>query len=125
MPTVISMVGIDHIRKPKKVIGWPSRCDIPPTITLAEAAISEPLPPKQAPSDNAHQTGIIASRPPIDSSMDFIIGIMVATKGILSMAVDTNAEIQITSMAAFSILPSVYSINLLPITCSTPASSKP
>ena len=95
------MTGIDQIRNLMKCIGWPSRCAMPATMTLAEAAISEPLPPKQAPSDKAHQTGIMASRPPREVSIDLIIGIMVATNGMLSMAVDTKADNQTTIMAAF------------------------
>ena len=105
MPVETSMVGKDHIKNRKKLMGCPSRLDIPATITFAEAAINEPLPPKQAPRDKAHQTGIMAALPPIDSSMDLIIGIIVATKGILSIAVETKAEIQMTSIAAFSMLP--------------------
>ena len=58
----------------------------------ADAAISEPLPPKHEPTDNAHHTGIIASLPPRLSSMVFKSGIMVATKGILSIAVDRMAD---------------------------------
>ena len=93
MPVETSMVGKDHIRNRKKLIGWPSRLDMPATITFAEAAINEPLPPKHAPRDKAHQTGIMASLPPIDSSIDLIIGIIVATNGILSIALDRTAEL--------------------------------
>ena len=73
-------------------MGSPLRAAIPATITFAEAAISEPLPPKQEPSDKAHHTGIIISRPPISASMDFSVGIIVATKGMLSMIEDKTAE---------------------------------
>ena len=92
--TLISIVGTDQSMKPKKLMGCPSRWAIPATITFAEAPISVPLPPKQAPSDKAHQTGIIASLPPIDGSIDLIIGIIVATKGILSIALEIIAEDQ-------------------------------
>ena len=98
---VISIIGIDQSIKPKKLIGWPLRLAMPATITLAEAPISVPLPPKQAPSDRAHQTGIIASRPPIAGSIDFSIGIIVATKGILSIAAETIADTQRISILAF------------------------
>ena len=98
---VINIIGIDHSIKPRKLIGCPLRLAIPATITLADAPISVPLPPKQAPSDRAHHTGIIASRPPIAGSMDFNIGIIVATKGILSIAAETMADTQRISMLAF------------------------
>lgn len=101
MATVSSIIGIDQAINPIKLMGFPFRVAIPATITLADAPISVPFPPKQAPRESAHQTGIIASRPPIASSMDFSIGIMVATNGILSMAAETMADTQIISRLAF------------------------
>lgn len=119
------MTGIAHIKKRRKLIGCPSRWASPATITLAEAAISEPLPPKHEPSESAHHTGIIASLPPKDGSMDFKVGIIVATNGMLSMAVETMAETHKTPKVAFLMLPSVISTNFCPSWCKIPVSSKP
>ena len=94
-------------------------------MTLAEAAINEPLPPKHEPRDKAHHTGIMASRPPKAGSMDFNVGIMVATNGMLSMAVETMAETHKTPKVAFLMLPSVMSMNFCPSRCKTPVSSNP
>lgn len=89
---LINVTGIDHIINFKKFIGRPSLAAIPATITLAEAPINVPLPPKQAPKDSAHHTGIIASLPPKLISMAFKVGIIVATKGILSTMAENRAE---------------------------------
>ena len=86
------VIGIDHSKNFPNLSASPFCADIPATITFADAAISEPLPPKQEPSDNAHQTGIISSRPPISASMDFRVGIMVATNGMLSITEDNMAD---------------------------------
>jgi hypothetical protein len=41
-------------RKYMNGIGWPARAARPAAATLAAAATSVALPPKQAPSDSAH-----------------------------------------------------------------------
>ena len=73
----------------------------------------------------AHQTGIIASRPPMSTSIDLIIGIMVATKGLLSIALERMADVQTISKVAFFMLPSVKSTNICPSILRTPVSSRP
>ena len=90
--TLNSITGIDQIKNRKKLSGCPSRWASPATITLADAPISVPLPPKQAPNESAHHTGIMASRPPIVGSMVLSIGIMVATNGMLSIALESTAD---------------------------------
>ncbi len=45
--------------KPIKLMGYPSRDAMPETITLAEAPIMVPLPPRHAPRDKAHHRGPI------------------------------------------------------------------
>ena len=118
-------MGTDHFIKPKKEMGCPCLDAIPATITLAEAPISVAFPPKQAPRERAHHTGIMASRPPREASMDLSIGIMVATKGMLSIAPETMAETQIMSKLALLIEPSVNSINLCPSMARIPVTSSP
>ena len=98
---------------------------MPATTTLAEAPINVPLPPKQAPSDKAHHTGIMTSRPPTDSSIDLIIGIMVATNGMLSITLERIAELHKIKYVIAVRLPPVSSKNQLPRARSTPVSSKP
>ena len=68
------------------VIGWPSFAARPATITLALAPINVPFPPRHAPKDKLHHRGSKFVMP--SSPISFIIGIMVATNGILSI----NAE---------------------------------
>ena len=107
---LMSMTGIDQIKKRAKLMGRPSREAMPETMTLAEAPIKVPLPPKQAPNDKAHQTGIIAALPPKLSSIDFSIGIMVATKGILSTMAEKKADIHKMTNTVFWMLPLVAAI---------------
>ena len=125
MATVSKVIGTDQIKKRTNLMGSPSFAAIPATITFAEAAISVPFPPKQDPSDSAHQTGIIASLPPNDSSIDLSMGIIVATNGILSIADDRKAEIQIINIVVFSMLLSVIAVNFCPAKCKTPVSYNP
>lgn len=99
-----SITGKPYIKNFAKLIGCPSREAKPATITFADAAISDPFPPKHEPSDNAHHTGIIASLPPIADSIDFKVGIIVATNGILSIKVDKTADPHNTANAAFCTL---------------------
>ena len=103
--TLTSITGIDQIKNLTNPIGCPSREARPATITFAEAPINVPFPPKQAPSDNAHHTGIMASLPPKAGSIDFNIGIMVATNGILSIALDNTADEPKIKNTVFLMLP--------------------
>ena len=95
------MIGIDHFMKGINLIGWPSRAAMLAMITFAEAPIIVPLPPKHAPKDKAHHAGIITSLPPMLSSIDLSIGIIVATKGMLSTMLDRMAETQIVNRVIF------------------------
>ena len=122
---LIKVMGIDQNKNRPNFRGWPSRAAIPATITLAEAAINEPLPPKHEPKDSAHQTGIIASLPPRSSSTDFMIGIMVATKGMLSIAEDKSAENHKIIMLILLMFPCEKSESLLPIIFRIPLVSSP
>ena len=92
MAMAISITGSDHSRNLRKFSACPSRAAIPATITFAEAAISDPLPPKHDPTDSAHHTGIIASPPPSASPIVYRSGIIVATNGMLSIAADSTAD---------------------------------
>ena len=95
------------MRNRRKLIGCPSRAAIPATITFADAPISVPLPPRHAPSDSAHHTGIIASRPPSASSIAFSVGIIVATNGMLSTTADAAADTPRMTYTLFLMLPPV------------------
>ena len=104
---LIIITGMDQIKNLAKLMGLPSRAAMPATITLAEAPINVPFPPRQAPSDNAHQTGIMISLPPKPSSIDFNIGIMVATNGMLSTMAEKKADMPKMTKTLFLMLPSV------------------
>src|SRR5215510_16382861 len=86
------IMGKASARKVRKRKGTPARSAMPATVRLALAPISVPLPPRQAPSDRDHQSGISASGPPKVGAMLLITGIMVATNGMLSMIADRMAE---------------------------------
>ncbi len=70
------------IKKWRKDMGYPFFAAMPATITLADAPIKVPLPPKQAPRASDHQTGSILA--PEIALISWSRGIMVATTGILS-----------------------------------------
>ena len=94
---VKNIIGRDHFMKGINLIGCPSRAAIPAIMTLAEAPIMVPFPPKHAPNERAHHAGIIISLPPRLSSMDLSMGIIVATNGMLSTMLEKIAETQIVS----------------------------
>src|SRR5262249_12364591 len=91
---IIGKASLKKVRKPKET---PLRSAIPATVKLALAPIKVPFPPRQAPSDRAHQTGRNASSPPKLDPIPLMTGIIVATKGMLSMKADSSAEAQSTS----------------------------
>src|SRR5215510_16479085 len=92
MAMLTSIIGNAYFMKVRKRKGMPARSAMPATVRLALAPISVPLPPRQAPRDSDHQSGISASGPPKVGAMLLITGIMVATKGMLSMIADRMAE---------------------------------
>src|SRR5215467_10146111 len=94
MTTLISIMGKANFMKVMKRKGMPARSAMPATVRLALAPISVPLPPRQAPSESAHHSGSSPSAPPNVGAMLLMTGIMVATKGMLSMIADNRAEAQ-------------------------------
>ena len=81
---------------------------IPATITFAEAPMSVPFPPRQAPKDNAHQSGSNSDGEiPPKLPISWINGIMVATKGMLSTKADAIAENHKINIPVSVKLPSV------------------
>src|SRR5262245_41895515 len=107
MAMLISIIGKPYFRKVMKRKEMPARSAMPATVRLAEAPMSVPLPPRQAPSDSDHQSGSRPSGPPNVGAMFLTIGIMVATKGMLSMIADRIAEAQRTAMAVTARSPPV------------------
>ncbi len=75
-----------------KLNATPLRSAMPATVRLADAPTSVPLPPRQAPSDRHHHSGLILSGPPNVDAMLLISGIIVATNGMLSTIDDRMAE---------------------------------
>ena len=65
---------------------------MPATARLAEAPISVPLPPRQAPSESAHHSGITCSAPPRCGAISLISGTIAATNGMLSTIAERNAK---------------------------------
>src|SRR5512138_3212065 len=96
-----------------KLNGTPLRSPMPATVRLAEAPISVPLPPRQAPSERHHQSGSILSAPPKAGAMLLMSGIIVATKGMLSTIADKNADAHRMAYPAWAILPPVAATSLL------------
>src|SRR4051794_40190251 len=94
MATLTSIIGKAYAVYFMNEKPIPLRSAMPATVRFAEAPISVPLPPRQAPSDRHHHRGWMASGPPKAGAMFLISGIMVATKGMLSTIADNTAEAQ-------------------------------
>jgi hypothetical protein len=71
----------------------------PATVRLVLAPTRVPFPPRQAPKASAHQTGVIASLPPMAGAIPWISGIMVARRGMLSTKAERTADAQSTTSA--------------------------
>ncbi len=74
-------------------------------MTLAEAPMRVPLPPRQAPRARDHHTGSILV--PAIALISWSMGIMVATKGILSMKAEAMADNHKIRYAVISSCPPV------------------
>ena len=73
-----------------KEIGYPASSDKPAVTTFAEAPMSVPLPPRQAPKARAQISG---PRSRLRSTeRESTIGIIVAVYGMLSMKAEATAE---------------------------------
>ena len=90
---------------------------------MALAPISVPLPPRQAPKDNAHQSGSRLVIPIAPISL--IIGISVATKGMLSINAEAIALSHKISIVEAVTFPDVIFIASAAIALITPVSTKP
>ena len=75
-----------------KEIRYPSFAAIPATITFALAPTNVPFPPRHAPRARLHHIGSKLLIPIVPISL--IIGIVVATNGILSIKAEAIALIQ-------------------------------
>jgi hypothetical protein len=121
-----SMVVVPMRRKYMKPIGWPARADSPAAATLAAAAMSVALPPKQAPRASAHQYAS-SSPPPCSESTT---GIMAAVKGMLSTTAEPSAEAQAMPSSSAVRSPSVSDAmpwatsSIAPRSSSAPTSTK-
>src|SRR5512147_3182912 len=117
----MSISGKAYLVYVRKRNETPLRSAMPATVRLALAPISVPLPPRQAPSDNAHHSGIKPSGPPNVGAIALIIGIIVATNGMLSTIADSAAEAHrmLTPVTVRS--PPVASTSLLAKSLSRPA----
>src|SRR5207244_8611682 len=107
------------------LMGGPARRATPASTRLADAPTSEPFPPRQAPSESAHHKGCAACSPPKEGVIDLIIGIMVATNGILSTKAERIAELQRMASVVRWKLPPVAESRYSAIVLITPAASKP
>ena len=56
-PSVYQLTQIEAERQFRKLILIPSRSEIPSTTTFADAPMAVPFPPRQAPTERAHQRG--------------------------------------------------------------------
>ena len=97
------------LRNGTNPIGRPARAAMPDAATLAAAATIVALPPKQAPSDSAHQYA--SSSPPSCSTT----GIIVAVNGMLS----TTAE----PIADTHRIPSSSAVRSPPVTDAMPSAT--
>ena len=107
MATVNNMIGKPRLKNCMKVISCPNFLLISDSTTLADAPMSVPLPPRQAPKDSAHHRAV-PSRPSASSVR--MMGIMVATNGMLSRKLEMTAEPNSTASMVIMRLPPVTSI---------------
>ena len=119
MATVRSMIGKPCLKKPMNVISCPYFLLMSESTTLAEAPMSVPLPPRQAPSDSAHHRAV-PSRPSASSAK--MIGIIVATNGMLSRKLEMTAEPISTASMVTNRLPPVMSMRPCASMAITPVS---
>ena len=98
---------------------------MPDTVRFADAPISVPLPPKQAPSDSATHSGRMAASPPNCGAMACNTGIIAATKGMLSMIADRIAALHSTMLAVRPRLPDVPARISCASQASAPVTSTP
>ena len=82
--------------------------------------MSVPLPPRQAPSDTAHHSGV-TSMP--EDSMAKRMGIMVATNGMLSRKLEMTAEPMSSTSIVTNTLPPVASMSACASISMTPVSA--
>ena len=64
MTMLTNIMGKAYIVYVRNRNGMPLRSAIPATVRFADAPISVPLPPRQAPSESDHHSGSILSAPP-------------------------------------------------------------
>src|SRR5438094_812176 len=125
MPTLISIrpkACLVYVRNRKST---PFRSAIPATVRLAEAPISVPLPPRQAPNDRAHHSGANCSGPPRCGANSRISGIIAATNGMLSTMAERTADPQRIAMAVAVGSCPVAAISCCAAMLSSPAASMP
>jgi hypothetical protein len=118
-----SIIGKPIIKYFTKEIWCPSLEAIPATIKFALAPIKVPFPPKQAPSDKLHQRGFKSVIPIFPIS--FIMGIIVATKGILSTKAEIMALIHKISIVVAVSSPPVKEIAFFAKAAIKPVSTSP
>lgn len=121
-----SITGNANFIKDTKPIWIPFFSDMPATMTFAEAPISVPFPPRQAPRDNAHQSGSnsVGDIPP-KLPIWWISGIIVATKGMLSTKAEAMAENHNINIPVSLKLPAVAVIAHLAMLLIKPVSIRP
>ena len=68
--TVIIMNGKPTLNHLLKLIGWPCFSLMPAATIPALDPISVPLPPRFAPSDSAHHSGLTWKSPNVDASSE-------------------------------------------------------
>ncbi len=106
-----------------KLMGLPYLEAMPATMTLADAPIRVPLPPRQAPRARAHQVGSIGI--PEICPMVCSKGIIVATNGMLSTKAEAIADSHKTSKPVCAGLAPVSPRAWTAINSITPVSTNP
>ena len=117
------IIGKATIKYLAKEIFSPWIAAILATTTLALAPISVPFPPRHAPNDNAHHNGsrfVIPIAP-----ISLIIGMRVATNGILSINAEAIALSHKISIVVLVISPAVISNTFSANNLITPVSTNP
>ena len=118
----IIIMGKAILVKPANVTGRPAFSAMLATTMLADAPISVPLPPRQAPRERDHHSGLRSVTPP-SLPGSWISGIIVATKGILSTKADARADSQRISRPVEKTAPPVNSSDCLAIASIMPTCS--
>mmetsp|Transcript_83408 Transcript_83408/g.179912 ORF Transcript_83408/g.179912 Transcript_83408/m.179912 type:complete len:218 (-) Transcript_83408:931-1584(-) len=95
------IMGKPILKKSRNETWCPASCAMPAMMTLLEAPMSVPMPPRSAPKARDHARGL-SWRPSTLAVMRLITGIIVVVNGMLSTNAETTADTRCRMMFAAS-----------------------